>query len=653
VNSPCFQIDSDELGPGCCGFLKRALPLLAVHGIALTTLGLQSVRAQNVSATVALESPPAAIVANPLTDKVYVSNGGNVTVIDGATNATTTIAGTGVVAVNPVTNMYYGSNGPFSGVIAPLYVTVIDGATNATATIAPGSAGPIAVNSVTNMIYVSNLDSVTVINGATNATTIIAAGSNLGPIAVNPVTNMIYVAVEENNSVTVIDGATNATTSVPVESTGPIAVDTTTNKIYVSNAGGDSVTVIDGATNATTSVTVGPYPGAIAVNPVTNKVYVDVEGSSSVTVIDEATNETTSVAVGTEPGAIAVNPVTNEIYVPNYNSGSVTVIDGFTNATTTVAVGSNPDAIALNAVTNRIYVANDSSNSVTVIEGAPGTPGAPSARLTNISTRAQVGTGGNALIPGFVIGGSGTETLLIRGDGPSLAQFDVPGVLAQPVLSLFDAAGTLIASNTGWGTNSDPAQIASIAGQVGAFPFAPGSADCALEVSLPAGAYTVEISGANNTSGVALAEIYEISSSGTRLVNISSRAQVGSGANMVISGFVISGTGTEELLVRADGPALSQFGVTGVLAQPSLSLSGGISDIIGYYAGWATAADPGLIAAFAAAVGAFPLPSGSSGITSSDSAQFVKLPPGSYTMQVSGVGNSTGVALAEVYEVPE
>jgi probable HAF family extracellular repeat protein len=119
----------------------------------------------------------------------------------------------------------------------------------------------------------------------------------------------------------------------------------------------------------------------------------------------------------------------------------------------------------------------------------------PSTRLINISTRAQVGTGANILITGFVVGGSGTETLLVRADGPSLTTFGVTGVLAQPSMTVFDNAGTPVASNTGWATNANAAQIASAADSVGAFALTSGSTDCALLISLPAGAYTVQISG--------------------------------------------------------------------------------------------------------------------------------------------------------------
>ena len=274
---------------------------------------------------------------------------------------------------------------------------------------------------------------------------------------------------------------------------------------------------------------------------------------------------------------------------------------------------------------------------------------AGTSRLVNISTRAQVGTGTNILIPGFVISGSGTETLLIRADGPGLTQFGVTGVLAQPSLSVTNqSTGKTIAANTGWGTSSNAAQIASVATQVGAFALTSGSADSAVIVNLPAGAYTVQVSGVNSTTGIALAEVYEVSSSGTRLINISTRAQVGTGGTIIIAGFVVSGSGTEQLLVRGDGPSLIQFSVTGALAQPGLSVINQSSgSTIASNTAWGTSANPSQITSIGATVGAFSLTSGSA-----DSAVVVNLPAGAYTAQVSGVNSTTGVALAEVYEVP-
>ena len=276
--------------------------------------------------------------------------------------------------------------------------------------------------------------------------------------------------------------------------------------------------------------------------------------------------------------------------------------------------------------------------------------GSSGARLVNIATRALVGTGGNILIPGFVIGGSGTETLLIRADGPALTAFGVPGALAAPSLILTaQSDGHTITTNTGWGTNTNPAQIASVAASVGAFALTSGSADCAVIETLGPGAYTVQVSGVGGTTGVALAEVYEVTYTGTaRLVNIATRASVGTGGNILIPGIVIGGTGVEELLVRADGPALTGFGVSGALAQPSLIVTAqSDGHTINSNTGWTTGADPSQITSIAASVGAFALAAGSA-----DSALIVNLTPGAYTMQISGVNNTTGVGLAEVYEVP-
>jgi sugar lactone lactonase YvrE len=323
-------------------------------------------------------------------------------------------------------------------------------------------------------------------------------------------------------------------------------------------------------------------------------------------------------------------------------------VTGTTDGTGAQALFNGPEGIAVDG-NGDLFVADTFSDTIRARVGsAPVPPGSGTARLVNISTRAQVGTGGNILIPGLAITGGGAETLLIRADGPGLTQFSVPGVLAQPILSVFNSAGTVIASNTGWGTSSNPALIASTAASVGAFALAAGSADSALIVDLPAGTYTIQISGVGGTTGVALAEVYEVASSGTRLVNISTRTQVGTGGNIIISGFAIAGTGTAQLLVRGDGPSLTQFSVPGILAQPSLTLVNQTTGAsITSNTGWGNNADLVQVASAAASVGAFAFTPGSA-----DSAVLVDLAPGSYSAEVSGVSGGTGVALVEVYEVP-
>jgi sugar lactone lactonase YvrE len=317
---------------------------------------------------------------------------------------------------------------------------------------------------------------------------------------------------------------------------------------------------------------------------------------------------------------------------------------GSANGTGTAALFNGPLSVAVDGNGN-LYV-SDAYND-TIREGSVAAPDTSPPRLTNLSTRAQVGTGANILIPGFVIAGTGSEMLLIRADGPSLTEFSVTGVLSAPSLTVFDSSQHVVASNTGWGNGGTSPQLVAAAAAVGAFALPDNSADCALIVTLPAGAYTAQVTGVNGTTGVALAEIYEISSTGTRLSNISTRAQVGTGGGILIPGFYISGSGTENLLLRADGPSLSQFGVGGVLAQPVLQVVDSVQNVFTADTGWTTNLDAAEIAVAAASVGAFAFDP-----NSADSATIVALSPGAYTMQVFGVNGTGGVALAEVYELP-
>lgn len=271
-------------------------------------------------------------------------------------------------------------------------------------------------------------------------------------------------------------------------------------------------------------------------------------------------------------------------------------------------------------------------------------------RIVNISCRSEVGTGANILIAGFAVGGAGTtgsESLLIRASGPALASFEVAGYLPDPALELF-ANTSVLGSNASWGGN---AQISAAAASVGAFAWnVPTSHDSALLETLPAGAYSAQVSGETGDTGVALAEVYDITPAASytpatpRLVNISARTQVGTGANVLIAGFVIGGSTSKTVLIRASGPALTPFNVSGVLPDPELQLYAA-STLVDTNDGWGGDTE---IAAAAASVGAF-----SWGTAATpDSAILITLAPGTYTAQVSGASGDSGVALVEVYEVP-
>jgi outer membrane protein assembly factor BamB len=316
-------------------------------------------------------------------------------------------------------------------------------------------------------------------------------------------------------------------------------------------------------------------------------------------------------------------------------------IPGATGATHTV-----PNVTAAAAGTYIVVVTGPQGSVASppaVITVEPIRPG----RLVNLSVRTTAGTGDQTLTVGLVVQGSGVRPLLVRGVGPGLAQFGVTDALSHPQVALRSEA-TVLAANSGWAGDTT---LASTASSVGAFPLTPGSADAALLHHADPGDYTVQITaapGAGAGTGIALAEVYDTEpvsvTTASRLVNVSARAQVGTGGGILIAGFTLSGNVSKQVLIRGVGPSLAPFGVTGTLANPRLEIYRGTTRI---YENDDWGGGTALATAFAQ-VGAFSLTSP----TSRDAALLVTLQPGSYTAQVSGVNNTTGVALVEVYEVP-
>jgi hypothetical protein len=299
---------------------------------------------------------------------------------------------------------------------------------------------------------------------------------------------------------------------------------------------------------------------------------------------------------------------------------------------------------ACDAGTYDVEVANGFSATISFPTPLTVTPvGAPS-RLTNVSARGFAGTGAQTLIIGLEIGGTGTESTLVRAVGPSLAQFNVGGLLADPQLDLFSSSDVSVASNDNWGGT---AALTAAFSQVGAFSLPPTSLDAAVLTSLPAGAYTAQVTGADGGTGVVLLEAYDADSGPaptSHFTNVSVRGLSGGGANVLTIGFAITGTASETVLIRGIGPGLAQFSVAGVIASPQVTVFDSKQNVIGSSGSWGGTA--ALQAAFNV-VSAFPIP-----MTSDDSAIEVTLPPGDYTAELSGANGSTGIALIEVYEMP-
>jgi sugar lactone lactonase YvrE len=278
-------------------------------------------------------------------------------------------------------------------------------------------------------------------------------------------------------------------------------------------------------------------------------------------------------------------------------------------------------------------------------------------RLVNLSSRLRVigGDASRSVVAGFVVTGAASKQILIRAVGPGLAGFGVRDALAQPVLVLRDSTGKTVAENDGWKNLS----IISAAGDlVGAFKLAQGSRDAALLVTLAPGAYTALVTA--NGNGIVLVEVYD-TVSGTELsteqiVNISTRGYVGTGDDVLVAGFVVTGGAPKQVLIRGIGPALAAFGVPGVLQDPVLKVySGGGNNLIAQNDNWEAPQPIGAqvpttaaqITAASTSTGAFPLSAGGK-----DAAIIVTLAPGSYSAVVSGLNNGTGAGLVEVYELP-
>jgi hypothetical protein len=296
------------------------------------------------------------------------------------------------------------------------------------------------------------------------------------------------------------------------------------------------------------------------------------------------------------------------------------------------------------AGTYDVEVANGFSATISFPTPLTVTPVAARSRLTNVSARGFSGAGAQTLIIGLEIGGTGAESTLVRAVGPSLAQFGVTGLLADPQLDLFSSSDASVASNDNWGGS---AALASAFAQVGAFPLDPTSLDAAVLTSLAPGSYTAQVSGADGGTGVVLLEAYDADTAAApaaRFTNVSVRGLSGGGSEVLTVGFAISGTASETVLIRGIGPGLAQFSVAGTIASPQLTVFDSGQNVVGTSGSWGGSAS--LQAAFNA-VSAFPVPT-----SSDDSALELTLPPGDYTAQLSGAGGSTGIALVEVYEMP-
>ena len=264
-------------------------------------------------------------------------------------------------------------------------------------------------------------------------------------------------------------------------------------------------------------------------------------------------------------------------------------------------------------------------------------------RLLNLSSRGFVGSGSEVFVAGFVISEGASKQVLIRAIGPTLANYGISGVLVDPELKLYDSGNNLIASNDNWTSSAG-----EVFGTVGAFELGAGSRDAAMVVTLEPGVYSAHASGLGaDANGEGMIEIYDLSGF-SQLINLSTRGRIESNRSVVISGFVVGeGAENRRLLVRAVGPTLSNFGVENSLSDPAIAVvRAGDAVQIASNDNWESFGDPENLETIFQTVGAFALERGSK-----DAVALIELAPGAYTMQVSGVGDSAGISLVEVYDL--
>ena len=409
---------------------------------------------------------------------------------------------------------------------------------------------------------------------------------------------------------------------------------------------------IAGATNA--SLTLNNV-GAVSAGTYT---VVATNGGGSV-----SANATLTVAVATGPG-FTLQPIPQ------------TVVSGTTVVFNSAANGSPPPTFQwrlngtniLGATSARLVVTSGPATAGTYTCVATNSQGSATStgvaltlatttnvgRLVNLSVNTTAGKT-QVLTVGFVSGGAGTtgnENLLIRATGPALASFGVPNTLADPTLTVLNGSTVLVA-NDNWGLPvSNQTAVSAADAATFAFPLTnPASLDAAVAAPFAAGADTAQVSGNTAAPGTALAEVYDNTPTYTlatpRLINLSAKNQIVTGGSMT-AGFVVGGSTSKTVLIRATGPALALLGVTGTIPDPQIALHTTINSldtVLATNAGWG--GDPQITAA-SNSVFAFPL----TNPASADSVVLVTLAPGAYTAVASSVSGAAGTVLIEVYEVP-
>ena len=302
------------------------------------------------------------------------------------------------------------------------------------------------------------------------------------------------------------------------------------------------------------------------------------------------------------------------------SSGGTPSLDGSTQQASSAVVPT---------LVNSIHTLTIASSSFTT---AP-----PAGAALNVSTRLPVGTDQSVLIGGFIIQGPAPKTVILRAIGPSLP---LAGALQDPVLELHDATGAALARNDNWRSTQIGGLLTSEQGidLIATAAEPSNEAEAAIVVTLDPGAYTAVVRGANNSTGIAVVEAYDLDSDrNSTLANISTRGFIQTGDNVLIGGFIIGGGTVSNVVVRGLGPSLAAFGIGNTLSDPVLELHDANGGIIDANDNWKTNQ------ATIQATGLQPSNDAESAIV------LTNLAPGAYTAVLQGKNGLTGVGVVEAY----
>jgi FtsP/CotA-like multicopper oxidase with cupredoxin domain len=264
------------------------------------------------------------------------------------------------------------------------------------------------------------------------------------------------------------------------------------------------------------------------------------------------------------------------------------------------------------------------------------TPVVPAAPTLNIATRGNVLGGNNNLIAGFIVTGTESKRVVLRAIGPTLSTVGVSGTLTDPILRLFNSSNSEITNNDNWQSDPGASEILN-AGLAPKF-----ASESATVQTLAPGSYTVIVGGQNNSTGIAVVEAYDVAqSANSTLANISTRGSIGVNDDVLIGGFIIGGSGNAKVIVRAIGPSLTDFGVSGALGDPTLTVYDKDGSPVITNDNWND--DPNMAAIQSYSLGP---------ASTKESATYLQLAPGNYTAIVRGVSGGTGIGLVEIYNIP-